>query len=355
MGRNLGRAIESIGGDVLAWSQLQQQGRLRQAAEALRDQRERDIAELRASIQRMGIEARGTSRSGAGGPPSEFEAGIYGLDLQPRQPGDFTRDANPVAFDDEGNKLPEARVPDADAFAGYKSGQRRAFEDLQAGRNPAARDDYARGRQTERLTQGAFSTDASEVERTRRASRAIQGKDRFKVDGDEKIDEFSDAGFRGQTAQGQAKVRESGAKASRAAAGERQSEQLRAADGSVRSAQQQLEAELNAASRALRDNPSAVGWDADRRDEWLQSRPAVQQARKALADAQRRRDAIVEGDGMEEGFRSVRGGPAPRPALPAGVTRDQALQQARQAIARGASRDAVIQRLRGFGIDPGAL
>lgn len=356
MGRNLGRAIASIGDDVLAWSALQQQGRLREATELLREKRERDIAELQARIQEMGIEARAArsgSRGAGGGPPSDFEAELYGFDLQQRRPGDFTRDANPVAFDDEGNAMPEARVADAEAFAGYKSGQRRAYEDAMAGRDPKARDDYARGRQTERITQGAFSTDAGEVERTRRASMAIQGRDRFDVKGDEKIDEFS--GFQGQTAQGQARIRESGARAQRSAAGERQSQQLRAADGTVANAQRHLDTEMNAASRALRDNPAAIGWDADRRDEWVQSRPAVREARDALREAQRRRDALAEGEGMEAGFREARGGNALRPSLPAGVTREQAIAQARQAIARGANRDAVIQRLRGYGIDPRGL
>jgi len=210
-------------------------------------------------------------------------------------------------------------------------------------------DDFAQGFEAVRATRDPSLTPEQRAKRIAAAG----GKDMRKVEGGEVYDPFEQP--TGTTAGGKSKIARDNAQTNRTAAGERQSAQLRAADGTVRNAQQQLEAELNAASRALRDNPSAIGWDADRRDEWLQSRPAVQQARKALADAQRRRDAIVEVDGMEEGFRSVRGGPAPRPALPAGVTRDQALQQARQAIARGASRDAVIQRLRGFGIDPGAL
>lgn len=46
--------------------------------------------------------------------------------------------------------------------------------------------------------------------------------------------------------------------------------------------------------------------------------------------------------------------PTVRP-LPAGMTADQVLQQARNSIAQGRPRDAVIQRLREFGIDPARL
>lgn len=330
MGRNLGRAIASIGDDVLAWSQLQQQGRLREAAEALRDQRERDIAELRARVQQMGIEARASRGvAGAGREPLSDEqlaarAGLTAPDFQAGR--EFNRtgpQSETKAFADTSGMEYLAPADRADLEA--KGGMRGETQGTIRGRqhSAAARaavvsgsmdekdlDDFVVGFESVRATQDPSLTPEQRAKRIA----AAKGGDMRKAEGGEVIDPFEQP--TGTTPAGKAKIARDNAQTARTAAGERQSQQLRAADGTVRNAQQQLDTEMNAAARALRDNPASIGWDADRRDEWVQSRPAVQEARKALREAQRRRDAVAEGDDIEQGFRNARGGAAPANSAP---------------------------------------
>lgn len=103
--------------------------------------------------------------------------------------------------------------------------------------------------------------------------------------------------------------------------------------------------------RAMMADPSLT--DAERE--------AAMQAYSALTISPKDRYMTVEGGTNEFGGRDAssvfdrlagRGIGAPSAALPAGVSREQALSQARAAIASGAPKDAVNRRLQDMGLDP---
>lgn len=103
--------------------------------------------------------------------------------------------------------------------------------------------------------------------------------------------------------------------------------------------------------RALMADPSLT--DAERQ--------AAMQAYSAMTISPKDRYMTVEGGTNEFGGRDAsrvfdrltgQGIGAPSAALPAGVSREQALSQARAAIASGAPKDAVNRRLQDMGLDP---
>lgn len=349
-GSNVGRALMSAGTDVLTWSIEQQRARREEFIAQMKDSRERDLAELRAAVQQLRA-GGGGARGAGGGEPTDLEASIYAVDRQQRGPGEFQRDANPVAMDDDGNPMPPAMVNDDAAYQQYRRQQQRGYEDLQAARKPGDRDSYARGR----IEQDAFEAGFNDVaggrntERARQAVRASQGKDRFKVDEGVMIDEAVTEGFVGETRSAEARTQAN----EQLAALRRRTDPNRTRSGGaptdVRDANTAVETArraLNDATRAgldalLRQNAQAMSMPPDERQAWIARQPRVEAAARDLDSAQANRQRLLERGQQGTGS----GG-----ALPAGVTRETVIQQAREAIRRGADRGRVVERLRGYGM-----
>lgn len=88
-------------------------------------------------------------------------------------------------------------------------------------------------------------------------------------------------------------------------------------------------------------------------------RQAMQRRASALVASGYNPAAVSRAYGADLSNIGVQGGrtrdPQSRTSLPAGVTADQAIAEARAAIAAGKPREAVAARLRGWGIDPSGL
>lgn len=103
---------------------------------------------------------------------------------------------------------------DKEKYSKYRENQRRGYIMSEVfARKPEAADDAARGYRADWIT--GRMQDTGTDEGIRRGARAEKGGDRFEVKGDEKIDEFSDKGFLGQTDQGQGKIKRDAASANR--------------------------------------------------------------------------------------------------------------------------------------------
>lgn len=119
------------------------------------------------------------------------------------------------------------------------------------------------------------------------------------------------------------------------------------ADTSLRDASQAVEvarralkdAESTALEVLLRNNPNALAMTAEQRQDWLMRNDRVRQATEALRIAEDNRRRLLQ--------QREQNAPA---ALPEGVSREDAIAQARAAIARGADRAAVVKRLESFGV-----
>lgn len=235
MGKNLGRAIMSVGDDVARFS-----------AASLRDQRERDIAELRSSVQLMIAEMRGTRAAGAGAgkdggdggfvpmrndeevailanqgqqdpnqlaTAADVQAGRRFLQQGPQTEVKATADTPGMEYLDPSDRQ---QLDAAGGMSGETTGSmagraaaKRVMPGLIGGMiDPKARDAFERGVTEATARQGAFSDDPAEQDKARRGQRAMKGDTRFGVDGDEKIDQMdpSGKGFLGQTEQGKAKT-----------------------------------------------------------------------------------------------------------------------------------------------------
>lgn len=192
--------------------------------------------------------------------------------------------------------------------------------------------------------------------------RAQLGKDAFhfgewgtgdRATGEQRLGEIGEARramIEAQTRAAEANVplREAQADAAGARAAKARADATRTsarADTSLRDASQAVEvarralkdAEGTALELLLRNNPNALAMTAEQRQDWLLRNERVRQAAEALRIAEDNRRRILQ----------QREGPA---ALPDGVTREEAVAQARAAIARGADRAAVVKRLESFGI-----
>lgn len=225
-GSNLGRALMSVGDDVMRYSGQEQAMRIAQ----MRDARERELAELRAAVQTELAQARAERADGGrggiiGGTMSdEHMAALAGQTVPEFTAGrDFHRSGPQseikATVDTPGMEyLDPADRADLEASGGMKGETQRSMLGRQhADRSregivrsiisPQHLDAFERGRTEATARGGAFSDNPDDQERARRGQRAMKGGDRFDVKGDEKIDEFSAGGFQGQTEQGQAKSR----------------------------------------------------------------------------------------------------------------------------------------------------
>jgi hypothetical protein len=203
--------------------------------------------------------------------------------------------------------------------------------------DPSEIDDLTSGFETVRLQQDPSITPE---ERAKRIA-SLAGKPMREVRGDTVFDPFEEE--TGITDRGEAKGKAELTRAQRPAGSGGRTvapSNLRDANTAAETARRALkDAERTALDLLTRNNPQALSWDADRREQWLRSQPRVQAAERALVEAEGYRRQFMQQSGAN--------------SLPAGVTREEALRQARAAIARGASRDAVLQRLRSLGVDGG--
>jgi len=103
-----------------------------------------------------------------------------------------------------------------DTIAGRRDAARYRRGIVHAAMDPADVDDFEKGQALATARDLAFDEDPRKVERARLGQRAMEGKDRFTVAGDEKIDEAE--GFRGPTDVGRSRIDENRAQAERARA-----------------------------------------------------------------------------------------------------------------------------------------
>lgn len=166
----LASALFSIGDDLNA------AGR-----EHARAQLQREIVQDRYAAKLAEIEARYANR----GMPPEIQQRIVqasGLDMTPKTQADFQRDANPVKFDDEGQPLPPAMVPDEKAYEKYRRGQQRAA--LTAGialSKPEALDNLARfiEQQRNELLEQEIAEGQTDPHTIGRARAALKGQGEY--------------------------------------------------------------------------------------------------------------------------------------------------------------------------------
>lgn len=199
--------------------------------------------------------------------------------------------------------------------------------------DPQHLDDFAAGFEAVRVQRDPSLTPE---ERAKRVA-AMRGARMRDVRGDTTFDVFTGAGE--ITERGQARSEAERARAVRApAAAGRAPNDLREANTMVETARRTLKDATTAAMDALlRNNPQALGMDAREREAYLANNTRVQRAQEELDRALRYRNELLQ--------RSPGG-----VRLPAGETRDSVIAQARAAIARGARRDAVVQRLESWGV-----
>lgn len=330
LGVNTGRALMSIGDDVLATGRDVRSAQLQERLAQMREERERELLELKAQLGGVrgvggvgGLGGAGGARGGlvAGALSDEQLSALSGQTVPEFQEGrEFNRTGRlpqrpAFTVDDEGNPFVDAEgkpmAPMTDDFEARPRLERnagRAREGIvRSTIAPQYLDQFEKGRTEATARDGAFSGDPVRVEQTRLAVRAKDGKDRFKVDGDEKIDESSADGFQGQTEQGKAKgkaadalVRQRNAEAAK----DDRTDPNRTGGRGGSGAGGMSDAQLTAAIEAQRKVVSDLNKDFSR---GAKERKPQEVARlNALQAEQDRRMGIKVG-----------GAPAPAPAAPA--------------------------------------
>lgn len=138
------------------------------------------------------------------------------------------------------------------------------------------------------------------------------------------------------------------------------------ADTTLRDANQTVEiarravkdAERSALDVLTKNNPDALGMDAAAREKWLSENSRVAAARANLDAAMNARQRLMDADTAPSRASrqpKVDTGDADQPQKPTDVGDDLILQQARDALRRGASREKVERRLRAWGLDASSL
>ena len=358
-GVNTGRALASIGDDVLAYGREQRAADMQMRLAAMRDERERDLAELKSFFSQVRATTGATrAHSGSGAPAfstrqsaslagmtdAEFEEAAFVQASGGDQEIKATADSPGMEYADPADR---AQLESTGGMRGDTPRTIRGKVNLPAYRaatvagsvDPNEIDDLATGFETVRLQQDPTVTPE---ERAKRIA-SLSGKPMREVRGDTVFDPFNEE--TGTTDRGEAKGKAELVRAQRPAGSGGRSpapNNLRDATQAVEVARRAVkDAEAAARDTLLRANPSALSMSADDREGWVARQPRVEAARQALTNAEGYRRQYMQQPGAT--------------SLPAGITRDEAFRQARAAIARGANRDAVVQRLRQYGIDAGAL
>lgn len=262
----------------------------------------------------------------------------YGVDADQRA------DTDP-SFQEAGPTMDGEPLVNRDKIRQYRDQQSRGAvaAEIQSWK-PEAWDDVTKGNRTDWITSRMQKANTPEGIWTE--SFAEQGKDRFKVDQDEKIDQLNKEGFEGQTDQGKAKIRLDDAKAAeaRADAAKKNAEAGGDSGGkpaTLREANQRLESARKRLNDAIAQVRSTFYGDGS----FSTDKPEDRQRR--IEEHSDVKAARAEFNKVQTWVNEFAAGTEPKAVKDARGKDEAALRaEANAAIAKGKSRAAVAARFR---------